>query len=81
MQVSFNNRNQDYLVSSEPSSPITASPTYTSTPEKQDVDLKSHLMMLIEDFKKDIKKPGVVAHNFNPSIPEAEAGSWWIFEL
>jgi hypothetical protein len=34
------NRNQDYLASSEPSSPITASPGFPNTPEKQDVDLK-----------------------------------------
>jgi hypothetical protein len=50
------NRNQDYLTSLEPSSPTTASPGYPNTLEKQDVDLKSHLMMLIEDFKKDINK-------------------------
>jgi hypothetical protein len=25
------------------------------TPEKQDLDLKSRLMIMIEDFKKDIK--------------------------
>jgi hypothetical protein len=25
-----------------------------NTPEKQDLDLRSHLTMLIEDFKKDI---------------------------
>ena len=48
------NRNQGYVASSEPSSPITASPGYPNTPEKQDVDLKSHLMMLIENFKEDI---------------------------
>ena len=29
-------------------------PGYPNTPEKQDSDLKSHLMMMIEDFKKDI---------------------------
>ena len=45
------NRNQDYLASSEPNSPTTASPGYPNTPEKQDSDLKSHLMMMIEDFK------------------------------
>jgi FtsZ-binding cell division protein ZapB len=45
------NRNQDYLASSEPSSPTTANPGYPSTPEKQDSDLKSHLMMMIEEFK------------------------------
>jgi hypothetical protein len=48
------NRNQHYLVPSEPSSLTTASPGYPNTPEKQDVDLKSYLMMLIEDLKKDI---------------------------
>jgi hypothetical protein len=44
--------NQGYLASSEPSSPTTA---YTNILEKQDSDLKLHLMMMmIEDFKKDI---------------------------
>jgi hypothetical protein len=47
-------RNQDYLPCSEPSTPTTASPEYPNTPEKQDSDLKSHLMMLDEDFRKDI---------------------------
>jgi hypothetical protein len=42
------------MASSELSSPTTASPDYPSTLEKQDLGLKSHLMMLIEDFKKDI---------------------------
>jgi hypothetical protein len=31
-----------------------ANPGYPNTQEKQDSDLKSHLMMMIEDFKKDI---------------------------
>ena len=48
------NRNQDHLVSSEPSTPTTASPGYPNTPEKQDSDLKLYLMMLVEDLKKDI---------------------------
>jgi DNA anti-recombination protein RmuC len=43
------------LASSEPSTPTTTSPGYPNTPEKQDLDLKSYLMMLVEDFKKDIK--------------------------
>ena len=51
----ISNRNQGYLTSSEPSSPSIASPGYTITLEKQDLDLKSLLMMVIEDFKKDIK--------------------------
>jgi hypothetical protein len=42
------------LASSEPSSPTTASPD-TPTHWKRKTDLKSHLMMMIEDFKKDIK--------------------------
>jgi hypothetical protein len=32
-----------------------ASPEYSNTLKKQDLDLKSYLMMLIEDFKKSIK--------------------------
>jgi hypothetical protein len=48
------NRNQDYLASSEPSTPTTVSPGYPNTPEKQDLDLKLYLMMLVENFKKDI---------------------------
>jgi hypothetical protein len=50
----LNNRNQGYLAASEPSSSNTASPGYPNTPEKQDSDLKSHLMMMREDVKKDI---------------------------
>jgi chromosome segregation ATPase len=50
---SLTNRNQDYSPSSEPSTPTSASPGYTSTPEKQDSHLKSYLMMLVEDIKKD----------------------------
>jgi hypothetical protein len=41
------NRNQDYLASSEPISPTTANPGYSNTPEKEDSDLKLHLMMMI----------------------------------
>ena len=50
------NRNQSYLASSKPNSPTTASPGYTITPEKQDIDLKSLLMTMMEDFKKEIHK-------------------------
>ena len=42
------------MVPSEPSSPTTAKPGYPNTPEKQELDLKSHLMVQIEDLKKDI---------------------------
>jgi hypothetical protein len=48
------NTNQGYMICSEPSSPTTASAGNLNTLEKQDLDLKSHLMMLIEDFKNDI---------------------------
>ena len=44
------NRNQGYLASSEPNSSTVASPGYTITPEKQDMDLKSLLMMMMEDI-------------------------------
>jgi hypothetical protein len=36
--------------------PTTASPGYPNTPEKQDSDLNSYGMMLVEDFKKEINK-------------------------
>jgi hypothetical protein len=42
------------LASSEPNSPTIAIPGYTITPEKQDIDPKSLLMMMMEDIKKDI---------------------------
>jgi hypothetical protein len=42
------------LASSEHNSPTIPSPGYTNIPEKQELDLKSLLMMMIEDFKKDI---------------------------
>ena len=50
----ISNRNQGYLASSESSSPMTVSPGYPKTQEKQDSDLKSHPTMMIEGFKKDI---------------------------
>jgi hypothetical protein len=46
------NRNQGYWASSKPNSPTIASPGYTITPEKQDMDLKSLLMMMMEDYKR-----------------------------
>jgi chromosome segregation ATPase len=48
------NRNQDNSPSSEISTSTSASPGYPNTTEKQDSDLKSYLMMLVEDFKKGI---------------------------
>ena len=49
------NRNQDYMASSEPNSPIKTNMEYPNTPEKQDLDSKSYLTMMLEDFKKDMK--------------------------
>jgi hypothetical protein len=48
------NRNQDHGASSKPSMTNTVSPGYPNTPEKQDSDLKSYLMMVVEDFKTGI---------------------------
>ena len=42
------------MASSERSYPTTANPGYPPKLEKQGLDLKKNLMMLIEDFKKDI---------------------------
>jgi hypothetical protein len=50
----ISHRNQTYLASSKLSFHTTESPGYPNMPEKQDSDLNSHLMMMIEDFKKDI---------------------------
>jgi chromosome segregation ATPase len=58
----LNNRNQDHSTSSELSTPTSASPEYPITREKQDLDLKSYLMMLIEDIKK----------HFNNSLKEIQ---------
>jgi hypothetical protein len=48
------NTNQDNSPPSEPSTPTSASPGYPNIPEKQDLDLKSYLTMLVEDMKKGI---------------------------
>ena len=48
------NRNPGYMASPEQNSPTIASPGYTITPEKKDMDLNSLLMMMMEDFKKEI---------------------------
>jgi hypothetical protein len=52
--VNISNRNQCDLANPEHSSPTTSSLGYPNTNEKQDSDPKSHLMKMIEDFKKDI---------------------------
>jgi hypothetical protein len=42
------------LVSSKPIMPTTASPGGPNTPKKQDSDLQSYLLMLVEGFKKEM---------------------------
>uniref|UniRef100_A0ABK0LEB8 Nucleic acid binding protein n=1 Tax=Rattus norvegicus TaxID=10116 RepID=A0ABK0LEB8_RAT len=49
------NRNQDYMASSEPNCPTKANTEYPNTPEKQVLVSKSYLIMMLEDFKKDVK--------------------------
>jgi hypothetical protein len=49
-RMNLNNRNQGYLALSEFSYPTIVSPRCPNTMEKQDSDLKSHLMMTLEDF-------------------------------
>jgi hypothetical protein len=53
-QKKLTNRIQHYLASSEPNTPNTVSPGNSNTLEKQDSDLKSYFVMLVEDFKKEI---------------------------
>jgi hypothetical protein len=48
------NTNQGYWASSEPSRTTTVSPGYPNTPKKHNTDLKSYLMVVVEDFKKGI---------------------------
>jgi hypothetical protein len=55
-------RNQDHSPSSEPSTPISASPGHPNTPKILDPDLKAYLMMMVEDIKKD----------FNNSLKEIQ---------
>jgi hypothetical protein len=50
------NKDQEHWTSSEPSMPTSASPGNLNTPKKQDMDLKSYLMMVVEDFKKGINR-------------------------
>ena len=50
------NRNQGNMAASKPNSPTMASPEYPNTPEKQDLDLKSLVMILLQENMKDINK-------------------------
>jgi len=43
------NRNQEYMASLEPNSPTKANMEYPNAPEKQDLDSKSYLIMMLEE--------------------------------
>ena len=58
----LSNRNQDHSPPSEPSTPTSASPGHPNTTENLDPNLKTFLMMMIEDIKKD----------FNNSLKEIQ---------
>jgi hypothetical protein len=47
------NGNQNHSPSSEHSTPTLPSPGHSNIPEKLDPDLKTYLMMMVEDHKKD----------------------------
>ena len=51
-----NNRNQGNMTTSEPNSPLPSCPGYPITPVKQGLDLKSLVMMLVQEHMKDILK-------------------------
>jgi hypothetical protein len=46
----ISSRSQYTLEHSEPTSPTTANPGYTKTPDFQEDDLKSYIMKIIESF-------------------------------
>jgi hypothetical protein len=56
------NRNQDHSTSLECSTPTSPSPGHHNTPKNLDPDLKTYLMMMVEDIKKD----------FNNSLKEIQ---------
>ena len=50
------NRNQDHSPSSERNTSTPPRPGHPNTSENIDPDLKSYLMMMVEDIKKDFNK-------------------------
>jgi hypothetical protein len=54
-----------------------ASPKYTITSEKQDMDLKSLLMMMMEDYKKDINNSlKEIQDNISKQVKELNKTIW-----
>ena len=65
-------RNQGYFASSEPNAATIANPVKTITAEKPDMDLKSLFMVMMEDYKKDVKN----------SLKEIQENTFkWVKEL
>ena len=65
-------RNQGYMASSEPNTATIANPVKTITAEKPDMDLKSLFMVMMEGYKKDVKK----------SLKEIQENTFkWVKEL
>jgi hypothetical protein len=56
------NRNEDHSLSSESSTPTPPSPGHPNKPEKLEPDLKTYIMIMVEDIKKD----------FNNSLKEIQ---------
>ena len=56
------NRNQDHSPSSECKTPTPPTPGHPNRPKKLDPDLKTYIMMIVEDIKKD----------FNNSLKEIQ---------
>jgi hypothetical protein len=52
--ANLTNRNQDYLASSEPSTPTSERPEYSNIPEKQDLEFKIISHDAGREFKKNI---------------------------
>jgi hypothetical protein len=50
--MNFTNRNQDHSPSSETITPTSASSGHPNIAENLDPDLKTYLMMMVEDIKK-----------------------------
>ena len=76
------NKNQGFLASSEPNSPTIASLGYTITPEKQDMDLKSHLMMIMKDYRKEINNSlKEIQENTSKQVKELDKSIQFIQDL
>ena len=67
----ISNRNQGYMHHQKQVFPPHRALDTPNTPVKRDYEFKSHLVMMIEDFKNDI----------NHSFKEIQARQWWSMPL